>query len=104
MSGEGSPPENFGGDLFASVGVGSASIRGFSWTYDIRNPDLTDPPGNIYWVLTDDGVSMTVEDILNGNDPTQPGCFGQDVQRDADIHEQRMDCSLTAGVLYFFQR
>jgi len=91
-----------GGDLFASVGVGSASIRGFSWTYDIRNPDLTDPPGNIYWVLTDDGVSMTVEDILAGNNPTQPGCFGQDVQRDADIHEQRMDCSLTPGVVYRF--
>lgn len=89
-------------DLFASVGVGSASIRGFAWTYDIRNPDLVDPPGNIYWVLTDDGVSMTVEDIMAGNNPTQPGCFGQDVQRDANIHEQRMDCSLTAGVVYRF--
>lgn len=90
------------GDLFASVGVGSASIRGFSWTYDIRNPDLIDPPGNIYWVLTDDNVAMTVEDIMAGNNPTQPGCFGSDVQRDADIHEQRMDCTLTPGVVYRF--
>jgi len=89
-------------DLFASVGVGSASARGFSWTYDIRNPDLIDPPGKIYWVLTNDGVPMTVNDIMIGNNPTQPNCFGQAVQVDSEIHEQRMDCSLTPGELYRF--
>jgi hypothetical protein len=89
-------------DLFASVGVGSASVRGFSWTYDIRNPDLIDPPGKVYWVLTDDGVAMTTADIMAGNNPTQSNCFGQATQVDSDIHEQRMDCSLTAGVKYLF--
>lgn len=93
-------------DLFASVGVGSASIRGFPWTYDIRNPDLPttgDPDaGKIYWVLTDDGVTMTPANIMAGDNPTQPTCFGQAVQEDDQIHEQRMDCTLVAGTRYRF--
>lgn len=91
-------------ELFASVGVGSASIRGFSWTYDIEHPDLTDPVGKIYWVLTDDGVSMTSDDVRALNNPVNgdTGCGGQTVQEDEAIHQERLDCSLTAGTTYRF--
>lgn len=97
-------------ELFASVGVGSASIRGFSWTYDIENPDLTDPVGKIYWVLTNDGVSLTAADIraeaggsnsqVLNSDPTN--CAGSTTQEDEAIHQERMDCAMTAGTTYRF--
>ena len=73
-------------------------VLGFAWTYDISNPDLTAPNGKIYWVLTDgDNTSMSVEDIVAGNNPTQPTCLGS-AEQDDQFHVMEMECTLTPGV------
>lgn len=85
-----------------AVALGGASSSGFSFSYKMTNPDLDDPPGKIYWVLTDDATSMTTADVMAGNNPTSAGCLGQVTQTDSEIHQDYMNCPLTPGTPYRF--
>jgi len=91
-----------------TVGVGGASKTGFSWTYHMENPDIDSQPGSIYWVLTPDGVTRTIDAVMSCTDPLTKDdgvtkCCGSTVQTDGDIHQQTMECeTLTPETTYLF--
>ena len=74
--------------MFASIGVSSASITGFTWTYEMKNPDVISPLGKIYWVLTESDISsLEANEIMSGTNAVHTNCKGQEAQVDCKLHE-----------------
>jgi len=109
-------PDTVNPTFSVEVAVGSASVRGFAFTYKAdygkgqdKSPhkikwalakDREKMTHKIKWALAKDGEKMTAYKVSRLRTP----CAGHAVisKGDEKIHEQFLKCELTAGVLYRF--
>jgi len=91
-------------DLYAVVGLVDRDASGFTFNYQVGNIDTTTGEGNIYWVVTEDDGSGTLQNIfevISGVNAVSESCKGNMLQEDENIKQVQTSCQLEEGQRYF---